>query len=81
MDRRDESSVRRWFRAIPLPLMAAFLLIGAGWRIAETNIQDTFSTALTTAAMILIGAWIREYAPIVRVKDEEKPELEMDFEA
>lgn len=72
----DESGLRRWFRAIPLPLMVALLLIAAAWRIAQTNIQDTFSTTLITAAMILLGAWIREYTPLIKPKPEPPAEPE-----
>lgn len=60
--------MRRLARAVPLPLMAALLLIGAGWRIAEAGSNDTFSAALATAAMILLGAWIREYNPDIKVE-------------
>lgn len=53
--------MRRLARTVPLPLMAALLLIGAGWRVAEAGTNDAFSSALATAAMILLGAWIREH--------------------
>ena len=55
--------MRRLARTVPLPLMAALLLLGAGWRVAEVGTNDTYAAALVTAACILLGAWIREFNP------------------
>lgn len=69
----DDHSGRRWLRAIPLPLMSSLLLIAAAWRISETGINDAFSSSLTSAAMILLGAWIREYDVAPKPRDPRDP--------
>lgn len=54
--------MRRFVRTVPLPLMAALLLAGSGWRVAEAGTNDSFAASLATAAFILLGAWIREFS-------------------
>ena len=51
---RDDET-RRWLRALPLPLLAAAAVFGAGW-LARQDARAV-SVALLGAGIALVGVW------------------------